>query len=217
MLMMRGLPLSWSFFFLFFFYPLSYHTSSLLTTVVLDQAICWTKELDQRKQYATPFAHEREEVARAHILLALSRPTEALQRLEPILQRATAGQRWGHVIEIRLLQALAYQMLQQETQALSALSEATRLAEPEGYIRSFVDEGFPMEALLYRLRKRNAKYGPTSYLDTLLTAFQQEKKAELPAEESTKPQLLSEPLSKRELQVLQLLHRASPTSGLPKT
>ena len=54
---------------------------------------------------------EREEVACVRILLAKQQPALALQRLEPVLQRATAGQRWGHVIEIRLLQALAYQML----------------------------------------------------------------------------------------------------------
>ena len=63
-------------------------------------------------QHFTPFARERQEVARARILLAQDQSTAALQRLEPALQRATAGQRWGHVIEIRLLQALAYQKLE---------------------------------------------------------------------------------------------------------
>ena len=129
----------------------------------------------------------------------------ALQRLEPALERATAGQRWSHVIEIRLLQALAHHRLDEESQALAALSEAMRLGEPEGYLRSFVEEGASMEALLYRLRKRCAKQGPTPYLDTLLTAFQQESKARLPAETSTESQLLPEPLSERERQVLQLL------------
>src|SRR2546430_1254076 len=101
-------------------------------------------------------------------------------------------------------------MRQEEVQALDALSEAVRLAEPEGYIRSFVDEGAPMEALLYQLRKRERKNGPTPYLDTLLTAFQQESMAHAQAGEPTKMQLLPEPLSERELQVLQLLaHGAS--------
>ena len=64
------------------------------------------------------------------------------------------------------------------TQALDALSEAVRLAEPEGYIRSFVDESTPMETLLYRLRKRDLKRGPTPYLDTVLAAFPQQSKAQ---------------------------------------
>jgi LuxR family maltose regulon positive regulatory protein len=196
-------------------WPLFLHFSALYTTVdqvrlwlasgELDRAIYWAKTQGQGEQYGTPFAHERQQVALARILLAQDQPKVALQRLEPALQRATTGQRWGHTIEIHLLQASAYQRLQQETQALSALSEAIHLAEPEGYIRSFVDEGAPMADLLHQLRKHNAKHGPTSYLDTLLTAFQQKDKTHLPAEESTKPQLLPEPLSKREWEVLQLL------------
>ena len=107
----------------------------------LDRAMGWAEQLEIEERHSTPFAHEREEVARARILLAKDQPVLALQRLEPVLQRATAGQRWRHVIEIRFLQALAHQMHQEETQALQTLSETVRLAEPEGYIRSFVDEG----------------------------------------------------------------------------
>jgi LuxR family maltose regulon positive regulatory protein len=171
----------------------------------LDRATYWANQLDVMQPHLTSFARERQEVAWARILLAQDQPIAALQRLEPALQRATAGQRWGHVLEIRLLQALAHQRLGEEPQALAALSEAVRLGEPEGYIRSFVEEGEAMQALLYRLRRRCAKQGPTPYLDTLLTAFQQESKAHHLAEEVTKAQPLPEPLSKRELEVLQLL------------
>jgi len=113
------------------------------------------------------------------------------------------------VIEIRLLQALAHQMHQQERQALEALSEAVRLAEPEGYVRSFVDEGPLMETLLSRLCKRDREQGPTPYLDTLLAAFQQESMARVPTGEVANVQLLPEPLSERELQVLLLLARGA--------
>jgi LuxR family maltose regulon positive regulatory protein len=175
----------------------------------LDRATRWAEELDLREQHGTPFAREREEVALVRVLLARKQSALALLRLEPVLKRATAGKRWGNVIEIRLLQALAYQMCQDETQALSALGDAIRLAEPEGYIRSFVDEGVPMATLLYRLRKRDREHGPTPYLDTLLAAFQQESMVHAQAEESTKAQPLPEPLSERELQVLQLLARGA--------
>jgi LuxR family maltose regulon positive regulatory protein len=166
--------------------PLSLHYHSLFTTVdqvrlwlacgKLEQATRWAQELDLRERHGTPFAREREEVACARIFLATTQPTQALQRLKPVLERATAGQRWGHVIEIRLLQALAYNMLQEETQALDALSEAVRLAEPEGYIRSFVDEGTPMLALLSKLQKQFGKDRSTPYLDMLLAAFPQQSK-----------------------------------------
>src|SRR5262249_27402993 len=120
--------------------PIYLYFHSLYTTVdqvrlwlacgEVDRAAQWVRELDLLGQGGTPFAHEREEVARARFLLATAQPAAALQRLGPVLERATMGQRWGHVIEIRLLQALAHQMRGQEEQRLSALSEAVRLAEP---------------------------------------------------------------------------------------
>ena len=140
----------------------------------LDRAANWAAALDARVRRGTPFTREREDVAYSRILLAKNQPDLALQRLEPVLQRATTGQRWGHVIEIRLLQALAYQMHQQERQALDVLSEAVHRAEPEGSIRSFVDEGAPMEFLLSKLRQEQGKAGPTPYLDTVLAAFPQQ-------------------------------------------
>src|SRR5947208_8268734 len=99
----------------------------------LDRATVWLEQLDLREHHGTLFAREREEVACGRVLLAQKQPVLALQRLSPVLQRAVKGQRWGHVIEIRILQALAYQMCQEEMQALDVLSEAVRLAEPEGY------------------------------------------------------------------------------------
>src|SRR5260370_37660879 len=100
-------------------------------------------------------------------------------------------------------------MCQEETQALDALFEAVRLAEHEGYIRCFVDEGASMKMLLSRLRKRESKHGPTPYLDRLLAAFPQQVKAQehqpKRAGERTKMQPLLDPLSERELEVLQLL------------
>src|SRR5207248_1512473 len=134
----------------------------------LNRAMRWAQELEIGGKLGTPLEHERQEVACALILLAKGQPTCALQRLEPVLQRATTAQRWGHVIEIRLLQALAHQMRDEVPQALDVLLEAVRLAEPEGYIRSFVDEGPPMAALLSKLREEQRKQGPTPYLDTLL-------------------------------------------------
>jgi LuxR family transcriptional regulator, maltose regulon positive regulatory protein len=161
--------------------PTFLHMRSLFTTVdqvrlwlvcgELIRASRWVEWLEIEELHATAFAHERAEVARARVLLAKAQPVLALERLEPVLVRATAAQRWGHVIETRLLQALAYQMHQQETSALSALSEAVRLAEPENYICCFVDEGPAMVSLLSRLRQEQHKTGPTPYLDTLLAAF----------------------------------------------
>ena len=179
----------------------------------LDRATHWLEQVDLRKRHGTLFAREREEVACGRVLLAQKQPALALQRLSPVLQRAVEGQRWGHVIEMQFLQALAYQMCHQEKQALDALLQAVRLAEPEGYIRSFVDEGAPMETLLSQLRQEQGKARPTPYLDTVLAAFPQQNKeyAHQPkrAGEHSKAQPLREPLSEREREVLQLLARGA--------
>ena len=68
--------------------------------------------------------------------------------LERLLQAAEAGGRTGSVIEILVLQALAHQVQGDIPAALVPLQRALALAEPEGYVRIFVDEGAPMAALL---------------------------------------------------------------------
>ena len=73
----------------------------------------------------------------------------------------------GSVIEIVVLQALAYQMRGAMRAALVPLERALELAEPEGYVRVFVDEGTPMAALLKAFARRTA----TDYVHRLLTAL----------------------------------------------
>ena len=88
--------------------------------------------------------------------------------LERLLQAAEEGERTGSVIEILVLQALAHQMQGNISAALVPLERALTLAEPEGYVRIFVDEGQPMAALL----EAAVKHGiALNYVRHLLTAF----------------------------------------------
>ena len=101
----------------------------------------------------------------------------------------------GSVIEILLLQSLALSAQGDFPLGIVPLERALTLAEPEGYVRIFVDEGEPMEALL----REAAKHGiAPNYVGQLRAAFGQ-------AEGSPVTQLLIEPLSERELEVLRLL------------
>ncbi len=121
---------------------------------------------------------------------------EAMGLLERLLQAAEEGGRTGSVIEILVLQALAHQMQGDIPAALMALQQALTLAEPEGYVRMFVDEGSPMTLLL----EKAAKHGiAPNYVRQLLTAL---GKAE---DRTPVNQLLIDPLSERELEVLRLL------------
>lgn len=172
----------------------------------LERATHWIENLTRRELLASPFAREREDTARVRVLLALHQPGEALTLLEPLIAGATTAGRFDHVIEMRLLQALAHQMCHDEREALSALARAVRLAEPEGYIRRFVDEGPAMAALLSRWRDQLRRHGPTPYLDTVLTAFPQKGAGAKPLAQHG----LLDPLSERELEVLrELAHGAS--------
>ena len=87
------------------------------------------------------------------------------------------------------------------------LSEALALAEPGGFIRTFVDEGEPMRFLIsdFRLQiekqSRGSDYKLIDYVDRLLAAFARpESKVQ-----NRKSEILVEPLSQRELDVLRLI------------
>ena len=83
---------------------------------------------------------------------------------------AEEGERNGRVIEILILQALAFGAKNDVNSALGPLEHALRLAEPEGYVRIFVDEGPLMERLLKEALTKGLM--PT-YIGTLLAEFKE--------------------------------------------
>ncbi len=82
----------------------------------------------------------------------------AMRLLDRLLQAAEEGGRMGSVIEILVLQALAHQAQGNITPALAPLERALTLAEPEGYVRIFVDEGKPMAELIDKILKRKTEH-----------------------------------------------------------
>ena len=101
------------------------------------------------------YLREFEHITLARVLLARnaaehdqSTLDEASELLERLLQAAEEGDRTGSVIEILVLQALALRMREGVRAALPPLERALSLAEPEGYVRMFVDEGPAMASLL---------------------------------------------------------------------
>ena len=169
----------------------------------LADAIRWARERGLSADDDLSYLHEFEHITLARVLLVQSmrdRPDsssrEAMELLGRLLRAAEEGRRTGNVIEILVLQALAHHLNGDIPSALGPLERAMTLAEPEGYVRTFVDEGPPMAVILEAAAKRGV--APT-YVRELLTAFG-------PGEDR-KPirQALIEPLSERELDVLRLL------------
>jgi len=145
---------------------------------------------------ACAFAH----TTLARLRLAEGQAEETAKLLERLLALAEAGGWMGDVIEILVLQALAQQMQGATTQALTTLGRALALAEPEGYVRIFVDEGAPMAALLARMKDEGGRM--KRYIHKLLAALGKQEDVQ---PSSFIPQPLVEPLSERELEVLRLL------------
>ncbi len=126
--------------------------------------------------------------------------TQAVGLLERLLQAAEAGGRGQSVVEILLLQALAYQAQGEMATAVAAMQHALSLAKPEGYVRLFVDEGQPMRELLAAALAQGAS---PEYVIRLMQAID-------PAHDAVSAppdpnQMLIEPLSDRELEVLALI------------
>ena len=132
---------------------------------------------------------------------------EGLQQAQTLLARlldtVEAEGRGGRAIEILALQALARQAQGQTQLALDSLQQALILAEPEGYVRVFVDEGSPMAALLYEAAAQGLA---PEYVGRLLALF---PPAEPEPSRDRDPQSdqtpIVEPLTRRELEVLQLI------------
>ncbi len=171
----------------------------------LTEAVALEQERVANAQNAADAARVVDRLTSARLLHAQGRHREALGLLEELGETAEAAGRTGDLIEILALQALALWAGHEKERAVSTLARALALAQPEGYLRTFVDEGAPMAELLSEVleglqRGRLIPPIPAHYLRKLLAALERDEAgARLPA------QRLPEPLSGRELEVLQLV------------
>jgi len=173
----------------------------------LAPALDWVKNQGVTVNSELSFLREFEHLTLARILIAqyrLERQDDSIDKamhlLDRLWQAAEAGG-WGQSqIEILILQARAYQERGEMAKALPILQRALTLAEPEGYVRLFIEEGQPMRELLAACLTQGAA---PEYVTRLMQAIDPG-----PDEISTPPdpnQLLIEPLSDRELEVLALI------------
>ncbi len=176
----------------------------------LEAARSWAREQQLSVEDELSFAREFEHITLASLLIA-ENSGDSLQKaiafLAKLRQAAEAGGRMGNVIDILLQEALALAALGNSPEALARLEQALKLGEPEGYLRTFIDEGTPMGQLLSKATRQELM---PSYVNRLLSAFpgtevyrDTENKSMRPSSLSSQP--LIEPLSQRELEILQLI------------
>ncbi len=143
--------------------------------------------------------------SQVRVHLAERDPSAALTVLESWRQQVESKDLKDEQLRAMVLQAVALHAHAEMGKALQALGDALGLAEPGGFIRLFVDEGIPMFRLLSEAAVQKVM---PDYVARLLSAFEVEKQKteENPPRSPSIPiQPLVEPLSQRELEVLQLI------------
>ena len=185
---------------------------ALLAGGDLDAVMRWTRDsgltVDDKLNYHYDLHHIN--LARALVARGAADTSgpwlgEALMLLDR-LRAAAAQAGWVQEgIKIGILQAIALSARGDKNKAVQLLGQALALAEPGGFIRIFVDEDPMMAHLLSEAAAQGIRPG---YVAKLLAAFESEKrKVDGGPDLSIAPtgQTLHEPLSQRELKVLQLL------------
>jgi len=171
----------------------------------------WSEECGISAEDELSYPREFEHITLARVLIAQDRHCEAARLLGRLREAAEAGGRWGRIIEILTLEALVLQSRDDEPGAAGSLQRALVLAEPEGYVRTFANEGAPMVSLLKRLFKSQKAQPATAepaaspeYVGQLLLATL--GKDAVPSTGARgRAGLLVEPMSGREVEVLRLL------------
>ena len=144
---------------------------------------------------------EQDEISFSRVLVAERQFDVALQNLGSMAIVAEIGARTGRLIVIRILQALALNAMGKQQQALEMLQISLAMAEPEGYLRIFIDEGEPMQKMLVAYLHAFPA-GLTSYARTLLAAFITPHPMELSRTQSSN---LVKSLTSREIEILQAM------------
>jgi LuxR family maltose regulon positive regulatory protein len=149
----------------------------------------------------------------AIVALAISRlqfaqfkPGETVAQLAQTLAVAEKQGWLGVAIELLILRSLALAR-QGNTQAAEVdLERAFTLAEPEGYVRIFIDEGEPMQKLIAQWLAHAGKNPLRDYASRLLAQYDSGLQAIMSPQEKAIPTgSLVEPISQREVEVLNLI------------
>jgi LuxR family maltose regulon positive regulatory protein len=184
----------------------------------IDPADRWAQANDLVLDGDFEFHRENEYLALARVFIAQKRFEEANALVERVYRIAQEIGKRQTELEGLILRALVFSVRGETDQALVHLEKALSIGEPEDYIRIFVDEGLPMARLL---REAVASGIAVDYVGKILDAFfagvpfdsAQDRqrsggagvKESPPAPLLPRPTALTEPLSERELEVLQLI------------
>ncbi len=169
----------------------------------------WAQTCGYERSKHLHFLNEYDHMVLARVQHAQGKFQEARATLERLRPFTIAMGRNGRVIEIYLILAQVLQSLGSQDEALLNLEQALVLGMPEGFVRTFIDEGGAIENLLMRMRKsrefKKRNFALQHYVDELLQAFGHPHNNWKPAGEHSQPLPIVESLSQREAEVLKLI------------
>jgi LuxR family maltose regulon positive regulatory protein len=146
-------------------------------------------------------------LSQARVLLAQGRPDQASALLAAYRQGVAARGLQDEELKATVLLALAASAEGKKDTAASEIGMALALAEEGGFVRTFIQEGLPMKALLARAARDG---GDPAYAAKLLAAFEA-------GEDLAPSSALVEPLSDRELEVLRLIDQGLTNQEIAET
>jgi LuxR family maltose regulon positive regulatory protein len=144
-------------------------------------------------------------ISQARVHLAQGNPAAALALLAPVRRQAEEKGWADERLKLMVVEAVARYAHGERDKAVQLLGEALALAEPGGFIRLFVDEGPLMAPLLSAATARGIMPDYTAKLLGIFEAATPKSATKPYVPPATSAQPLVEPLSKRELEVLQLI------------
>jgi LuxR family maltose regulon positive regulatory protein len=158
---------------------LNLNSSDAPDTGIWQWAETWVAQRTQAANDELPLIlREFQDLILARFWLGQGRPNEALGLLAEIQPAAEAAGRMGTLLQALVLRALASQAQVDGAQARDILGRALALAQPEGYVRTFLDAGASLRFLILDCRlaiagSHQASKALLAYVDRLLATFPQ--------------------------------------------
>ncbi|SFB15659.1 regulatory protein, luxR family [Lentibacillus halodurans] len=139
-----------------------------------------------------------EDITKARALMMKQQYDTANKILNQLTHHFEMKERLGDMIEVFILKSLVFHHQNQLQKAMLTMEQAIEKAEPEHYIRIFLDEGKQAAEILYSLQRHK----PRNYVKTLLSLFKEEGIDFLNQTQDSSKQHI---LTNREIELLQLV------------
>ena len=166
----------------------------------LTDALAWINSLELARYERMGYERSIDAIQYAYILTKLERYDESLELLDWIETASRTSNNIQCLLEAFLLRALVFHYRGDNKKAVDSINNALSIAEPEGYIRTFLDFGESMITLLKTTSLSLKDSTSLAYVQELLVAF-----GDISGSSQAKDLFTIKPLSERELEILHLI------------